>query len=152
VQAMPDAVSSRFSSLDVWYLQDSLSRRERVARLRRVRGARPTILQIDETVGRAALIRRCAPPSPKGRRIGFPIWDSCASKEGIKIQPYSGSSPTINVGQQPPSAVAKFLRRYAAHLNHVAVWIAELRRARHVRRFDLRPGAFELLDCGLVIE
>jgi hypothetical protein len=29
VQAMPDAVSSRFSSLDVWYLQDSLSRRER---------------------------------------------------------------------------------------------------------------------------
>ena len=78
--------------------------------------------------------------------------DNPSSKEGIKIHHYSGSSPTINVGQQLPSGVAKCLRRYAAHLNHVAVWIAELRRARHVRRFDLRPGAFELLDCGLVIE
>ena len=83
VQAMPDAVSSRFSSLDVWYLQDSLSRRERVARLRRVRGARPTILQIDETVGRAALIRRCAPPSPEGRRFTI-LKQACSIRSYIR--------------------------------------------------------------------
>jgi hypothetical protein len=37
--------------------------------------------------------------------------DNPSSKEGIKIHHYSGSSPTFNVGQQPHSAVAIFLRR-----------------------------------------
>ena len=49
----------------------ALSHWERVARQRRVRAARSTILQIDEIVGRAALIRRSAPPSPGGRRTRF---------------------------------------------------------------------------------
>jgi hypothetical protein len=41
------------------YWKDSLSRRERVARERRVRAARPTMFANDEIVGRVPLIRRC---------------------------------------------------------------------------------------------
>ena len=36
---------------------------------RRVREARPTIRKDRGIVGRVALIRRCAPPSPDGRRL-----------------------------------------------------------------------------------
>jgi hypothetical protein len=47
-----------------------------------VRGTRSTILQIDDIVGRAALIRRCAPPSPKGRRTVFLFWTAVPQRRG----------------------------------------------------------------------
>ena len=73
---MTDADSGRLSRLEVCYLEDFPLHWERVARQRRVRVARSTIMPIDEIVGRAALIRRSAPPSPKGRRTDFPILDT----------------------------------------------------------------------------
>jgi hypothetical protein len=48
-----------------------------VARKRRVREARPTMFTLDEIVGRVALIRRFAPPSPDGRRNVSHTLDAC---------------------------------------------------------------------------
>ena len=57
--------------LEVCYLEDSLSHRERVARQRRVRAARPTItiLHSSKSWGGLPSSGAGAPPSPKGRGL-----------------------------------------------------------------------------------
>jgi len=47
-----------------------------------VRGTRSTILQIDDIVGRAALIRRYRATFSQREKDCFPILDSSASEEG----------------------------------------------------------------------
>jgi hypothetical protein len=40
-----------------------------------MRAARPTIVQIDEILGRAALTRRCAPPRGQSGNLGLAFED-----------------------------------------------------------------------------
>jgi hypothetical protein len=77
----------------------ALSLRERVARERRVREARPTItiLQTNEIVGRVALIRRC--------RATFSQWEKDWSRFSKIIWDSSGHRPPLQAGQRQLAAV-----------------------------------------------
>jgi hypothetical protein len=68
LQATPDADSDRLSRLGVCIGRIPLSRRERVARERRVRAARPTMFANDEIVGRVPLIRRFRATFSRGEK------------------------------------------------------------------------------------
>ena len=125
-----------------------------------MRGTRSTILQIDDIVGRAALIRRCAPPSSKGRRTVFLFWTAVPSRRGCRAE-LTKRNATLRIrrdggGQRIPASTQPFdLPRARRVQGSVPFFLNGAAKAASLlsRRAaaDLSPGQRPGIRCALIM-